>query len=147
MTTKYNPIPDAIVIARDLSMEDIAYAGDPARKDYRGFAALHDRCDANELLLADHLEIGPFPAYESCQPDCTVPDCGACLEAEEALFQSGKQEAWAERATDLCNVITAIIVGVWNRLDDTLLDDDMWADHKWSVSQDLIEGGTDDTST
>lgn len=28
----------------------IAYANDPARGKYRGFAALHDKCDANMLL-------------------------------------------------------------------------------------------------
>lgn len=33
-----------------LDRNDIAYAGDPERGEYRGFAALHDRCDANMLL-------------------------------------------------------------------------------------------------
>lgn len=33
-----------------LSPEDIAYARDEARGKSRGFAALHDRCDANMLL-------------------------------------------------------------------------------------------------
>ncbi len=38
-----------LVMAK-LSRGDIGYAADPARGEYRGFAALHDRMDANMLL-------------------------------------------------------------------------------------------------
>lgn len=40
----------AAAVMAQLTLEDIAYAGDPERGEYRGFAALHDRCDANMLL-------------------------------------------------------------------------------------------------
>ena len=36
-----------------LRSDDIDYAGDPARSQYRGFAALHDLFDANDLLPCD----------------------------------------------------------------------------------------------
>lgn len=37
-------------VMSQLSKDDIAYAADPARGEFRGFAALHDRMDANMLL-------------------------------------------------------------------------------------------------
>ncbi len=37
-------------VMAQLSREDIEYAADPARGEYRGFAALHDRMDANMIL-------------------------------------------------------------------------------------------------
>jgi len=37
-------------VMANLSREDIEYAADPARGEYRGFAALHDRMDANMIL-------------------------------------------------------------------------------------------------
>jgi hypothetical protein len=40
----------AVHVMSQLSKDDIAYAADPARGEYRGFAALHDRMDANMLL-------------------------------------------------------------------------------------------------
>ena len=40
----------AVQIMKTLSVEDILYASDPARGEYKGFAALHDLCDANMLL-------------------------------------------------------------------------------------------------
>lgn len=38
------------LVMAELSREDIEYATDPARGEYRGFAALHDRMDANMIL-------------------------------------------------------------------------------------------------
>lgn len=46
----------AAAIVAELTPQMIAYASDPARGDYRGFAALHDLCDANMLL----------PLYDDC---------------------------------------------------------------------------------
>jgi hypothetical protein len=40
----------ALDIMNTLSDEDLAYAAHPDRQHYRGFAALHDRMDANDLL-------------------------------------------------------------------------------------------------
>jgi len=37
-------------VMNQLNESDIAYASDPARGEYRGFAALHDLMDANMLL-------------------------------------------------------------------------------------------------
>ncbi len=37
-------------VMAQLSREDLEYAADSARGEYRGFAALHDRMDANMLL-------------------------------------------------------------------------------------------------
>ena len=47
---EWEPTEGAWHIFTKLSDEDIQYAGDPARGQYRGFAALHDRMDANMLL-------------------------------------------------------------------------------------------------
>jgi hypothetical protein len=51
------PVPADFTIAQgvahvvaQLTPQDIAYANDPQRGSYRGFAALHDLCDANMLL-------------------------------------------------------------------------------------------------
>ena len=37
-------------VAEDFGNDDLAYAKDEARGDFRGFAALHDRMDANVVL-------------------------------------------------------------------------------------------------
>lgn len=39
-----------LYVLRQLKEIDIDYAGNPDRKEYRGFAALHDKMDANMLL-------------------------------------------------------------------------------------------------
>ena len=44
---------EAEKIVNQLSDEDVAYATDPERGEYRDFAALHDLFDANELLPSD----------------------------------------------------------------------------------------------
>jgi len=41
---------DVAHVVGQLSMADVVYAGSPARGESRGFAALHDRTDANMLL-------------------------------------------------------------------------------------------------
>lgn len=44
-------VPKAVeFVMAKLSREDIEYAADAARGKYRGFAALHDRMDANMIL-------------------------------------------------------------------------------------------------
>lgn len=43
-------VEGADLVMASLSREDIEYAADPARGEYRGFAALHDRMDANMIL-------------------------------------------------------------------------------------------------
>lgn len=52
--TAWTPLMSVVVAARliydNLSDEYIDYARDPARGKYRGFSALHDKCDANMLL-------------------------------------------------------------------------------------------------
>lgn len=40
----------AELVMANLSRDDIEYAADTARGEYRGFAALHDRMDANMIL-------------------------------------------------------------------------------------------------
>lgn len=40
----------AELVMASLSREDIKYAADPSRGEYRGFAALHDIMDANMIL-------------------------------------------------------------------------------------------------
>ena len=37
-------------VMSQLTPDQVAYAADPARGEYRGFAALHDKVDANMLL-------------------------------------------------------------------------------------------------
>ena len=51
------PVPADFTLAQgvahvvaQLTPADIAYAKDPQRGEYKGFAALHDLCDANMLL-------------------------------------------------------------------------------------------------
>ena len=51
------PVPADFTLAQgvahvvaQLTPEMIAYANDPQRGEYKGFAALHDLCDANMLL-------------------------------------------------------------------------------------------------
>lgn len=59
-TTEFNPIEDARFILGQLTPEQLAYAKDPARGEYRGFAALHDLMDANMILPgADELDKMP----------------------------------------------------------------------------------------
>lgn len=122
----YSPIVDAVMVARSLSMEDIAYAGDPIRGESCGFDALHDRFDANELLLDAELQIGPFPNYESCAPECRDANCKACLAAEEALDESGKRDTWVENASALMDQVTALIREMRRKLDEVLMDDELW---------------------
>lgn len=49
------------LVMANLSRDDIEYAADPARGKYRGFAALHDRMDANMIL--------PFAEDDSARGD------------------------------------------------------------------------------
>lgn len=45
-----SPQEGADIVMRQLSAEQIEYAADPERGQYRGFAALHDLMDANMLI-------------------------------------------------------------------------------------------------
>jgi len=49
--TKEQIKQEAKKVIEQLTPEDIAYAVDPDRGEYQGFAALHDLLDANTLLI------------------------------------------------------------------------------------------------
>jgi len=73
-------------VVGQLSTADVLYAGSPARGEFRGFAALHDRMDANMLLPG------------------TCP--GEDVEHEHS-------DAWCAFANRVMNEVTARIISTW----------------------------------
>lgn len=84
-------------MARDLirGLPDIAlqYAAHPDREDARGFAAIHDLCDANDLL------------------HCTLYNYGCGEMPPEGI--SGHDD-WIEMANGLSELVTDVLISAWN---------------------------------
>lgn len=80
---EYDPKTEAAKILASLTNAAIAYAGNAARGNYRGFAALHDLCDANMILPgAEELEAQDDAALELW--NTTMSEVSALLIAHPA---------------------------------------------------------------
>lgn len=87
---RYNPnqTPQAAALAtfQQMPAEHVAYAADEARGEFRGFAALHDLCDAN----VDYL-----PTCKACHTndDGFLSYCNAFMDSLSALICSGVSQS------------------------------------------------------
>jgi hypothetical protein len=75
---------DARLILAKLTPEQKAYAADPARGEYRGFAALHDLMDAN-MLLPEPPTL-PSGDVDEAYVEADIDRCNRIMEAMNKLL-------------------------------------------------------------